>query len=53
VNNAKYIANKNSKVVHSGNCSYLPKEENQLTYDSLETAIADGYTDRCDHCLGE
>ena len=38
-----FIGNKNTKVVHTKNCSHLPKEENQIKFSSLEEAIKNGY----------
>lgn len=37
------IGNKNTKIVHSKSCSYLPKEENRIKFSSLEEALEDGY----------
>ena len=46
-----YIGNKNSKKLHIGTCASLPKEENQVTFDSYEEAIEAGYTP-CGSCMG-
>ena len=46
-----YIANKNSKTLHTPFCSGLPKKENQLFYDSYEQALADGCKP-CGSCIG-
>ena len=46
-----YIANKNSKTLHTPFCSGLPKKENQLFYESYEQALADGYKP-CGSCIG-
>lgn len=46
-----YIGNKNSKKFHSPGCKNLPKEENQVTFDSYEEAIEAGY-EPCSSCLG-
>ena len=47
----QYIGNKNSKKLHLPDCSSLPKEENQVHFDSYEAAIAEGY-EPCSKCLG-
>lgn len=44
-----YIGNKSSKKFHLPSCSYLPDQNNQVTFDSREEAIAAGY-DPCGHC---
>jgi len=46
-----YIANKNSKTLHTPLCSSLPKKENQLLFDSYEEAIAAGCK-ACTGCIG-
>ena len=46
-----YIGNKNSKKLHVDGCPSLPKEENQVVFDSYEAAIAEGYSP-CSSCLG-
>ena len=46
-----YIGNKNSRKFHLSTCSNLPKEENQVIFDSYADAIAAGYTP-CGSCLG-
>lgn len=38
-----YIGNKNTKVYHSKNCGLLPKEGNQIIFDSIEEAEDSGY----------
>ena len=47
----KYIANKNSKTLHTPFCSSLPKEANRIYYDSFEDAMADGCK-ACSGCIG-
>ena len=47
----KYIANKNSKTLHTPFCSGLPKEANRVYYDSYEAAMADGCK-ICTGCIG-
>ena len=47
----KYIANKNSKTLHTPFCSGLPKEANRIYYDSYEAAMADGCKP-CTGCIG-
>ena len=44
-----YIGNKNSKKFHRPTCSYLPNQENQVTFSSRDAAIAAGY-DPCRRC---
>lgn len=46
-----YIGNKNSKKLHVPGCSSLPKEENQVQFDSYDEAIAEGY-EPCSKCMG-
>lgn len=46
-----FIGNKNSKKLHSDDCANLPKEENQVIFDSYQDAIDQGYTP-CGSCLG-
>ena len=46
-----FIANKNSKTLHTPFCSGLPKESNRVTYDSYDAAILDGCKP-CSSCLG-
>lgn len=46
-----YIGNKNSQKFHSPDCKNLPKEENQVFFDSYSEAIAAGFTP-CGACLG-
>ena len=45
-----YIGNKNSKVFHREDCSGLPAEQNRVSFDSRDSAVAEGYTPcgRCD-----
>lgn len=47
----QYIGNKNSLKLHLPGCSSLPKEENQVVFESYDDAIAAGYTP-CSRCLG-
>lgn len=46
-----YIGNVNSKVFHLPTCTGLPKEENRVYFDTLESATAAGYHS-CTRCLG-
>ena len=46
-----YVGNKNTKKFHTEDCSSLPKEENQVRFDSYQEAIDAGYTP-CGNCLG-
>ena len=47
---SQYIGNKNSKKVHTGDCSNLPGESNRVEFDSYDAAIAAGYTP-CGTCM--
>lgn len=47
----QFIANKNSKTLHTPFCSGLPKEENRVYYNSYEAAMADGCK-VCGSCIG-
>ena len=47
---AQYIGNINSKKLHLPSCANLPKEENRITFDSYDEAIAAGYTP-CGTCM--
>lgn len=38
-----YIGNKNTKVYHSPNCGSLPKEENQIKFQSRKEAEKEGF----------
>ena len=42
--NTIYIGNKNTKVFHSKGCKSLPKEENQVIFNSYEQAIEADFT---------
>ena len=46
-----YIGNKNSQKFHSPDCKNLPKENNQVLFDSYQAAIEAGYSP-CGACLG-
>lgn len=48
----EFIGNKNSKKVHLPGCSGLPKEENRVYFETLEEAIAQGYSP-CQICHPE
>ncbi len=39
----QYIGNKNTKILHSKNCSQLPVEHNRIYFQSKEEAIEQGY----------
>ena len=47
---SQYSGNKNSKKVHTGDCSNLPGENNRVEFTSLNDAIAAGYTP-CGTCM--
>ena len=40
---AIYIGNKNSKKFHLPSCTGLPKERNQIFFESREEALEEGY----------
>ena len=46
-----YIGNKNSKKLHLPSCASLPAENNRVTFQDYEEAIAAGYTP-CGSCMG-
>ncbi|MBQ7345495.1 MAG: MBL fold metallo-hydrolase [Oscillospiraceae bacterium] len=46
-----YIGNKNTKRFHHPTCHNLPKEANQVTFDSYQAAQEAGYSP-CSQCLG-
>ena len=46
-----YIGNKSSRKFHGPDCKNLPKENNQVLFDSYQAAIEAGYTP-CGACLG-
>ena len=45
-----YIGNKNSKKLHTEDCSNLPSEGNRVEFDSYSEAIDAGYTP-CGNCM--
>ena len=46
-----YIGNRNSKKLHTPDCSSLPGKSNRVEFDSLAEAIAAGY-EPCSSCMG-
>jgi competence protein ComEC len=44
-----YIGNRNSHVFHRDTCTGLPAEKNQVSFESRDQAIAQGYTP-CSRC---
>ena len=46
-----FIGNKNSKKFHLDTCSGLPKEENQVIFESYDDAVEAGY-EPCSKCMG-
>jgi len=46
-----YIANKNSRTLHTPFCESLPKEENRIYFESYDDALAAGCKP-CGGCLG-
>ena len=46
-----FIGNKNSKKFHLESCSGLPKEENQVVFESYDDALEAGY-EPCSRCIG-
>lgn len=51
--NGKFVGNKNSKKLHTTECSYAKKlkEENVVIFESLDDATLNGY-ECCSRCLG-
>ena len=45
-----YIGNKNNGKLHLSTCSSLPKEENQVIFETKQEAEAAGFTDSCGNC---
>ena len=45
-----YIGNKNNHKLHRATCKTLPKESNQVHFDTKEAAVDAGYTDFCKNC---
>lgn len=45
-----YIVNATNRKVHKSTCSTLPKDENQIIYNTLEEVREAGYTDSCGNC---
>lgn len=45
-----YIGNKNNGKLHRSTCHKLPKNENQVIFDTREEAVAAGYNDPCKLC---
>ena len=45
-----YIGNKKSKTLHTGDCSALPAESNQVLFDELQVALDEGYR-LCSRCM--
>lgn len=46
-----YIGNRNNHKLHVSTCHTLPKEKNQVIFNSLEEALAAGYDDYCGNCM--
>ena len=46
-----YIGNKNTKKFHRPTCNDLPKENNQVLFDTYQAALTAGYAP-CSNCLG-
>ena len=44
-----YIGNASTKKFHRYTCPYLPDQENQVTFDTRDEAIDEGYSP-CGHC---
>lgn len=53
ISNAKYVGNKNSKKLHTAECSYAKRinDENIILFENLEDAKSKGYVS-CSRCLG-
>lgn len=45
-----YVGNKNNRKLHRSTCSSLPKERNQVIFESKEEAVKAGFTDFCSGC---
>ena len=45
-----YIGNKNSKVLHTPDCTGLPAEKNQIRFENYEDALSQGFTP-CGNCI--
>ncbi|MDE7287490.1 MAG: MBL fold metallo-hydrolase [Lachnospiraceae bacterium] len=45
-----YVGNKNNRKLHRSTCSFLPKEWNQVIFESKEEAAHAGFTDACGGC---
>lgn len=50
---AIYIGNKNNMKLHKATCDGLPQSQNQVLFDTLEDAVAAGYTkdNQCKKCI--
>lgn len=46
-----YIVNAKNGKIHNSSCKNLPKEENQIIYETLDEALAHGYSDYCGNCM--
>lgn len=49
--NAYYIGNKNSRILHIPVCGNLPAEKNRVMFQNLEDALMQGYS-TCKNCMG-
>lgn len=47
-----YVANKNSRKLHSIYCDSLPYEENRVYFSTVEEANNAGYYDKHKECMG-
>lgn len=45
-----YIGNRNNHKLHRSTCKTLPKESNQVYFDTREEAVNAGYSDPCKNC---
>ncbi len=45
-----YAVNKNDKKIHKIDCMMLPGKNYLLYYETIEDAVKDGYSDRCNVC---
>lgn len=45
-----YVGNKNNRKLHRSTCNSLPKEWNQVIFESKEEAVRAGFTDFCSGC---
>lgn len=47
---SRFIGNKKSKTLHTEDCSSLPAQNNQIMFEDLQEALAEGYQP-CSRCM--